>query len=187
VAREWIEKNPARPLKLPKIEEMEVKPYTPKEFEAIMGAIEEYPNRGIYKMNTRARVRAFILTLRWTGMRIGDAIQLSRNKVSGGKITLRTEKNRKRVLIPMHPDLIEALKAVENDEFLFWSGSVICYFGLAPHDRAACTRFKVQSSRTSVPAYPSCGINLSWYPNRSSRCYSWEHPKRGRKDVRSVY
>jgi hypothetical protein len=46
VAREWIEKNPARSLKLPKIEEMEVKPYTPKEFEAIMGAIEGISESG---------------------------------------------------------------------------------------------------------------------------------------------
>jgi integrase len=49
VAREWIEKNPARPLKLPKIEEVEVKPYTPKEHEAIMEAIENYPNWGYIK------------------------------------------------------------------------------------------------------------------------------------------
>jgi len=56
VAREWLEKNPARALKLPKIEEVEVKPYTPKELEAIMNAVEEYPNCVIYKTNTRARV-----------------------------------------------------------------------------------------------------------------------------------
>jgi integrase len=123
VAREWLDKNPAKPLKLPKIEEVEVKPYTPKELEAIMGAVEDYPNWGIYKKNTRARVRAFVLTLRWTGMRIGDAIQLSRDKVSTGKIILRTEKNGKRVSIPMHPDLTQALKDVEKGEFYFWSGN----------------------------------------------------------------
>jgi integrase len=74
-------------LKPPKIEEGEVKPYTPKELEAIMVAVEEYPNWGIHKSNTRARVRAFILILRWSGIRIGDAIQLSREKVSAGKLT----------------------------------------------------------------------------------------------------
>lgn len=87
VAREWLEKNPAKSLKLPKIDEVEVKPYTPKELQAIMGAIEDYPNWGIYQKNTRDRVRAFILTLRWTGMRIGDAIQLSRAKVRDGSIS----------------------------------------------------------------------------------------------------
>jgi integrase/recombinase XerD len=122
VAREWLEKNPAKSLKLPKIEEVEVKPYTDEELKNIMAAVEEYPNWGIYKTNTRERVRAFILTLRWTGMRIGDAIQLSRKKVSAGRITLRTEKNGKRVSVPMHPDLAQALKNIENGEFYFWSG-----------------------------------------------------------------
>lgn len=92
---------------------MDVKPYTPHELAEIMAAVEEYPNWGIYKTNTRERVRAFILTLRWTGMRIGDAIQLSRSKVAKGKITLRTEKNGKRVSVPMHPDLEAALAKIQ--------------------------------------------------------------------------
>lgn len=123
VAREWLEKNPAKSLKLPKIEEVDVKPYTHDEMKQIMAAVEEYPNWGIYKTNTRERVRAFILTLRWTGMRIGDAIQLSRSKVAKGKITLRTEKNGKRVSVPIHPDLEVALAKIQNGEFYFWSGS----------------------------------------------------------------
>jgi integrase len=122
VAREWLEKNPARPIKLPKIEEVEVKPYTSKEIEAIMGAVEEYPNWGIYKTNTRARVRAFILTLRWTGMGIGDAIQMSKERIVSGQLTLRTEKNGKRVSIPLHPDLRAALDELPGPRY-FWSGN----------------------------------------------------------------
>jgi len=123
VAREWLEKNPAKSLKLPKIDEIEVKPYTPGELKQILAAIEGYPNWGIYRTNTRERVRAFMLTLRWTGMRIGDAIQLSRAKVSDGRITLRTAKNGKRVSIPIHPELDAALKYIANGEFYFWSGN----------------------------------------------------------------
>jgi integrase/recombinase XerD len=123
VTRGWIEKNPAKSLKLPKIDEVEVKPYTPRELKEILEAVEEYPNWGIYKTNTRERVRAFVLTLRWTGMRIGDAVQLSREKVLAGKITLRTEKNGKRVSVPIHPELAAALKSVENGEYYFWSGN----------------------------------------------------------------
>ena len=76
-----------------------------------------------YKTNTRARMRAFIVTLRWSGIRIGDAIQLSTHEVSGGKLTLRTERNGKRVSIPMHPELEMALKKIESAEFYFWSGN----------------------------------------------------------------
>jgi integrase len=123
VARGWIEKNPAKSLKLPKITEVERKPYEPEELVAIQKAIEEFPNWGIYKTNTRERVRAFIAVLRWTGMRIGDAIQLSRDKVADKKITLRTQKNGVRVSVPMHPDLVSALKKIENGEFYFYSGA----------------------------------------------------------------
>jgi integrase len=121
--REWIEKNPAASLKLPKIIEVDRKPYDSHELEAIEKAIEDYPNWGIYKTNTRERVRAFISVLRWTGMRIGDAVQLSRDKVADGKITLRTEKNGKRVSLPMHPDIAHSLAKIQNGEFYFWSGN----------------------------------------------------------------
>jgi integrase len=52
-----------------------------------------------------------------------DAIQLSRGNVSDGKITLRTEKNGKRVSVPMHPELEAALKKIGNGKCYFWSGS----------------------------------------------------------------
>ena len=122
-ARGWIEKNPASPLKLPKITEVERKPYEPEELDAIQRAVEQFPNWGIYKRNTRERVRAFIAVLRWTGMRIGDAVQLSRDKVADGKITLWTQKNGVRVSMPMHPDMVMALKKIENGKYYFWSGS----------------------------------------------------------------
>lgn len=123
IERGWIEKNPATSLKLPKITEVERKPYDAHELQAIEKALEEFPNWGIYKTNTRERVRAFVAVLRWTGMRIGDAVQISRDKIADGKITLRTEKNGKRVCIPMHPDIEQSLKTLGNGQFHFWSGN----------------------------------------------------------------
>lgn len=124
VAREWIEKNPAKSLKLPKIDEVEVKPYTADEMQSIMAAIDEYPNWGIYRTNTRERVRAFILTLRHTGMRIGDVIGLSRDRVSNGRLVIRTEKNGKRVSIPIPLEMENALEVVEGSgKYFFWSGN----------------------------------------------------------------
>jgi integrase len=123
IEREWLEKNPAATLKLPKIIEVDRKPYEASELEAIEKAVEAFPNWGIYKTNTRERVRAFISVLRWTGMRIGDAVQLSREKTAGGQITLRTEKNGKRVCIPMHPEVERSLEKIEDGEYYFWSGN----------------------------------------------------------------
>ena len=103
--------------------DVERKPYEPDELLAIQKAVDAFPNWVIYKTNTRERVRAFIAVLRWTGMRIGDAVQLSRRNVVGGQLTLRTQKNGVRVSVPMHPELVSALKKIENGEFYFWSGN----------------------------------------------------------------
>ena len=122
IEREWLEKNPAATLKLPKITQVDRKPYDGHELMAIECGLGDYPNWGIYKTNTRERVRTFVAVLRWTGMRIGDAVQLSRSKIVDGQITLRTEKTGKRVSIPMHPDIAEGLKNI-GSEYFFWSGN----------------------------------------------------------------
>jgi integrase len=122
IEREWLEKNPAATLKLPKITQVDRKPYDGHELMAIECGLGDYPNWGIYKTNTRERVRTFVAVLRWTGMRIGDAVQLSRSKIVDGQITLRTEKTGKRVSIPMHPDIAEGLKNI-GGEYFFWSGN----------------------------------------------------------------
>ena len=73
--REWVERNPAKLLKPPKINEITPKPYEPNELEKILKAIDKFPNRGVHVEENRERVRAFVSVLRWTGMRIGDAVQ----------------------------------------------------------------------------------------------------------------
>jgi integrase len=122
--REWIEKNPASRLKLPKIGEVERKPYEAAEIQTINEAVEQFPNWGIYGALTRERLRALISVLRWTGMRIGDAIQLSEDKIIDGQLTLRTTKNGKRVSIPVHPEVESALEKIKNGSpYFFWSGN----------------------------------------------------------------
>jgi integrase len=122
IQREWIEKNPASMLKLPKITQVDRKPYDVEELMCIECGLGDYPNWGIYKTNTRERVRTFVAVLRWTGMRISDAVQLSRSKIIDGQITLRTEKTGKKVSIPMHPFIEEGLKNI-GGEYFFWSGN----------------------------------------------------------------
>lgn len=123
VERDWIEKNPAKLIKPPKILLIERKPFEPEEIEKIDQAIDQFPNWGIYGEMNRERLRAFVAVLKWTGMRIGDAVQLSKDKVVDGHITLRTTKNNKRVAIPVHPEIAAALKTMGKiEQFFFWSG-----------------------------------------------------------------
>lgn len=121
--REWVERNAAKLLKPPKISEITPKPYEPRELEKIREAIEQFPNRGVHGELNRERVRAFVSVLRWTGMRIGDAVQLHAGKIVAKQVILRTQKNGKRVSIPLHPETAALIKALKNgSHYFFWSG-----------------------------------------------------------------
>jgi integrase/recombinase XerD len=123
IDREWMEKNPAKALKLPKEVEIERKPYEPDELAKIEKAIAKFPAWGIYGEGNRLRLRAFISVLRWSGLRIGDVVQLDRAKLKDGHITLRTAKNGKRVMIPVHPEIENAIEEMKpQGEYFFWSG-----------------------------------------------------------------
>jgi integrase/recombinase XerD len=70
-----------------------------------------------------ARVRAFVLVLRYSGLRIGDAVQLSKQKVKDGRVFIRTEKTKVDVWVPVPEEVAAALAAIENGgELYFWSG-----------------------------------------------------------------
>ena len=123
VDREWIEKNPAAGLKLPKESVVRVKPYEPAELEKIEWAIPLFPAKGIYGEKNRDRIRAFVAVLRWTGLRIRDIVQLKWSRMDGNYLILRTQKNGKAVKLPLHADIIASLENIPPvGEYVFWSG-----------------------------------------------------------------
>lgn len=118
VERGWIEKNPAQSLRPPKEISIEVKPFSKDELEKIFWAIPLFPLKGIYGEGNRARIKAFVSVLRWTGLRIRDVVQLRRAMASDGYLTLRTQKNGKPVKLPLHGEIDLPV----NGEYFFWSG-----------------------------------------------------------------
>ena len=123
VDRDWMAKNPASALKYPKETPIEKKPYEKDELERIDWAIPLFPAKGIYGDGNRERIKAFVLVLRWTGLRIRDAVQLKRSSVRDGRIFLRTHKNQKPIKLVLHPSVKVALQKVENPgDYFFWSG-----------------------------------------------------------------
>ncbi len=64
----WIEKNPAGALKPPKLPDKstKVKVFTEDEIAKILAACDEYPRWNSYGQNNRTRIRAFVLTLRYS-------------------------------------------------------------------------------------------------------------------------
>jgi integrase len=147
IDRDWVEKNPASKLKLPKILEIERKPYEAEELVKIWQAVDEFPNWGIYGTHTRERLRAFITVLRWTGLRISDVVRLEWSSIKEGQITIRTTKNKKRVSIPLHPSVEVALEAMSKGQYIFWSGEGTLKSGINAWERTMKRLSKIAKFR----------------------------------------
>jgi integrase/recombinase XerD len=114
----WIDSNPAKKLKAGKTDPPQIIPFTDEEIEKILKACRKHPN----KLN-RVRLRALILLMRYTGLRIRDAVTLSRDRIQDGKLFLRTAKTGTHVYCPLPPVALKALAAIPgNSSYYFWSG-----------------------------------------------------------------
>ena len=121
----YIDLNPAIHLRPPKVKPNEKQPFDEDEMEKILWACDVYDTRGAYGEGNRKRLRAFVLVLRYTGLRIRDVVTLKRSALKNGKIFVRTQKAGTQVLVPVPPTVIEALKSVPvvSPDYFFWSGT----------------------------------------------------------------
>jgi integrase/recombinase XerD len=100
-------------------------PYSREEMMRILAATakyrEEFPKRG--KENA-LRLRALVLLLRYTGMRIGDAIGLTSNAIKLNRLFLYTAKTGTPVNTVLPDFVLEALEASPKvtDVHFFWNG-----------------------------------------------------------------
>jgi integrase len=121
----WVEKNHARALKPPKLldKSTKVKVFTEDQITKILDACDRYPERNAFGHNNRRRVRALILTLRYSGMRIGDCVGLQKAHLKGDKLFLNTQKSGSKIFVPLPKVAVEALTTIENGRpYFFWTG-----------------------------------------------------------------
>ena len=120
VDREWISKNPASKLTKIVVPETVINPFTPKEWSDIFDQIEPtFP-----KIHTM--VRAFVLILKESALRIGDVVKLRPEDISpNGEIEIDTQKTNEYVWVPLPSEVIDALKSLEpkSRNFYFWTGN----------------------------------------------------------------
>ena len=63
------------------------------------------------------------LLLRYSGLRISDAVSLMRQRVTDGVLVLRTAKTGQAVRVPLPEELLEALGKIKiKSDYYFWSG-----------------------------------------------------------------
>jgi integrase len=119
--RNWISGNPARKIKNPKITDRPTMPFAREEQLEILRALESFKHS---PSRRERRLRALILLLRYSGLRISDAVTLSRDRINAGKLFLYTSKAGTPVFCPL-PDIVtEALDsaAPTSEPWFFWTG-----------------------------------------------------------------
>lgn len=124
--RRWIDENPAENLRGPKPRHRPTLPFTQDEMTIVLDAISRYPDKsGKTGRANAARIRAFVLLLRYTGLRIGDATSLSIEKLTGNKIFLYTHKTGQPVYCVIPEFVADALGAVPrlSENYFFWTGN----------------------------------------------------------------
>jgi integrase/recombinase XerD len=122
----WIEKNPAKGVKLPQGRQTPTLPYSESEWRDILTALDCYPT--IYSQSPHricVQLRALILLMRYSGLRISDAVSLKRSAIdSEGRLFLYQAKTGTPVNIPLPNAVLDTLYVCqERSAYYFWSGT----------------------------------------------------------------
>jgi integrase len=134
----WIAENPAIGLSKIKVTAKPVDVLTREEFDKLVAATHEYGR----KESERARIRALLLLMRWSGLAIRDAVTLERSRLSADdRLLLYRTKTGVPVSCPIPPHVAEGLRTVPdglrpNPAYFFWSGNGDAKSAVADWQRA---------------------------------------------------
>lgn len=120
----WIQQNTASKVANPRIHHKPKLPFTRVEWLRTVNAVDGYrAKHSKASVGHVLRLRALVLLLRYTGLRIGDAVALRRDRVQGNRLVLRTAKTGTPVCCLLPDVVVKALECVPiRGEFFFWSG-----------------------------------------------------------------
>jgi len=122
----WIDRNPAKGVRLPIVKHKPTLPFTDEEMEKILWAadtireIHPQMNKGVEK-----KMRALVLLMRYSGLRILDAVTLTQDRIKGGKLFLYQAKTDEPVWVPLPEIVIKALEEIAESgrPYYFWIGT----------------------------------------------------------------
>jgi integrase len=121
----WVEANPALKLKAPRTSQRPTLPFSHEETVRIVAALDLYLEQsGPRVKNSARRLRGLVLLLRYGGLRIGDAVKLTTDRINGNKLFLYTQKTGVPVFTILPDFVVRALDTIPpvTPTHLFWSG-----------------------------------------------------------------
>ena len=121
-ARRWITENPAIELKPPKVTALPTLPYVQDEMLEIFAATQAYrENAQSHAKLNAIRLRSLILALRYSGLRLGDAVSLSPDRLSADdKLFLYTAKTGVPVRVKLPAYVADALRKTPMMDGRHW-------------------------------------------------------------------
>lgn len=119
---DWIDKNPARGVEAPPAKYDPTLPFTDAEMEKILWAPdsirEAHPK---IPKGTKKKLQALILLMRYSGIRISDAVMFRREKLKNGKLFLKQEEIKHPVWVPLPKNVVDALAECDGgNEYFFY-------------------------------------------------------------------
>lgn len=127
VKRKWVDHNHAWDLKLPKEDRTPTLPYTLEEMQKILATLDKRIANTTNKWwRTRMiRLRTLCLVMRYSGLRIGDAIKLSADHVMGTDLFLYSQKTGTPVFGSIPEFVAQALDQCPRarPNYYFWDGT----------------------------------------------------------------
>jgi integrase len=122
-------------------------PLSREEVASILAACDVYPD----KLNA-VRLRALILLLRYSGLRIRDAVTLSRERISDSRLFLYTAKTGTAVYCPLPPFVTSALEAIPKiGNYFFWTGESKPKSAVEDWQRSLKRLFELARVPTALP------------------------------------
>ncbi len=124
IVRKWITEDPTVIINFEKAkrqkEKKEVKYLTSTQMTDVLWACDKFDRMPEYN---RRRLKALVLVMRSTGLRIGDAVLLKKETSSQTSMFLKTKKASTDVQIPLPEELVTAVATLEpySGGYYFWN------------------------------------------------------------------
>ena len=147
----WIQQNPTRAMGKIIARQTPTDYFPESEYATILdacGRLDEGLKRAYDIEKRGTRIRALTELMRWSGLRIRDAVTLEKARLEGNKLFLYQAKTGVPVYVVLPPEVVEALNALSpgpkpNPRYFFWSGNGHPKSAVADWQRAFRRLFEV--------------------------------------------
>jgi integrase len=151
VRQGWLRENPTATMGRVIAKHMPTDYFTADEYKRIIGAtyrLGEYAERSWAPEKRGIRIRALTELMRWSGLRIRDAVTLECGRLIDNKLMLYQAKTGTPVFVPLPPHVADLLRSIPaglkpNPNYFFWSGNGLPKTFVANWQRAYRRLFKV--------------------------------------------